>query len=95
MPLAPHTSEPKLRRGLLTLLAALTLVSATGCYEQTVAARGVGASGMAVQESRRSNTAADRWFDSVTGDTPARATRTGIFPGSTSDRVVPDRLRAE
>jgi ATP-dependent Lhr-like helicase len=30
-----------------------------------------------------------------TGDTPAKPTRTGVFPGSTSDRVVPDRLRAE
>jgi hypothetical protein len=89
---------PVSRRGLLLTLAAFSLISVTsltGCYEETVAARGVGASGMAIQESRRSNTAADRWFDSVTGDTPAKPTRTGVFPGSTSDRVVPDRLRAE
>lgn len=83
------------RRAILTCLALLPLASLAGCYEETVAARGVGSSGMAVQESRRSNTAADRWFDDVTGNTPPRADRTSVFPGSAKDRTLPTRLRAE
>ncbi len=79
----------------VSLLALLSLGSLTGCYEETVAARGVGSSGIAVQESRRSNTAADRWFDSVTGNTPLKAERTGVFSGSASERTVPDRLRSK
>ncbi len=83
------------RRTILTCLALLPLASLAGCYEETVAARGVGSSGMAVQESRRSNTAADRWFDDVTGNTPPRPERTGVFPGSASERTLPDRLRSK
>lgn len=47
------------------LVAAGAIVLVAGCYKRTVSTSGVGSYGANVQESNRSNTAADRWVDSL------------------------------
>jgi hypothetical protein len=92
LPSHMHTRTP--RRLVTIALAATSLAALSGCYEETVSAKGVGASGIAVQDSRRSNTALDRWFDDVTGNTPPKPDRTGVFSGSPSTRELPDRFKS-
>ncbi len=47
------------------LVAAGSVVLLTGCYKRTISTSGVGSYGANVQESNRSNTAADRWVDNL------------------------------
>lgn len=47
------------------ILTAACVVVLTGCYKRTVSTSGIGSYGANVQESGRSNTAADRWVDSL------------------------------
>lgn len=47
------------------LITAICLVFLAGCYKRTVSTSGIGSYGANVQESGRSNTAADRWVDSL------------------------------
>lgn len=44
-------------------LLSLVVLALAGCYQRTVSTRGIGSYGTAVQESYRSNTALDRWYD--------------------------------
>jgi hypothetical protein len=61
-------------------MACLALVMLSGCYKRVVSANGLGASQYVVRESDRSNTAADRWFDSaVMGEQPSEK-RYGTVP---------------
>lgn len=48
---------------LLVSVACLAVVA--GCYKRTVSTSGIGSYGANVQDSGRSNTAADRWVDSL------------------------------
>jgi hypothetical protein len=57
-----------MRRTVLLTASLLALVALGGCYERTVKARGVGAMGKSLEPSYRSDTAADRWVDSLFGD---------------------------
>jgi hypothetical protein len=50
------------------LSLALFAIFASGCYERTVHAKGIGAMGTKVQEGYRSDTAADRAWDSMFSD---------------------------
>lgn len=70
---------------VLLSLALLFMLCAPGCYERTVFAQGMGARGMTVQKPYRSETAADRWFDStVMGKKPEQRR-----PGGTVSTVAP------
>ena len=54
-----------------------------GCYERVVSANGIGASSADVQDGYRSNTAADRAFDSVVSKPkPAARAQRWVDPGS-------------
>ncbi|GJQ29249.1 MAG: hypothetical protein HBSAPP03_11330 [Phycisphaerae bacterium] len=53
------------RRLVKVVVAGLSLAGIAGCYKQTVSTSGIGSYGSDVQPSRRSNTAADRWIDSL------------------------------
>lgn len=54
--------------GLLTITA--LLAAASGCYERTVGARGLGTTGRLVQEPYRSETVFDHAFDRVIDGPP-------------------------
>jgi hypothetical protein len=56
-----------LRRIVICCLASFAL-SGAGCYERVVSTKGLGGVGTAVQQPYRSNTAADRAFDSMLGN---------------------------
>ncbi|CAG0989714.1 hypothetical protein PHYC_02220 [Phycisphaerales bacterium] len=62
------------RTTLALSLAALGLLMIGGCYKRTVSTRGIGSYGSGTQESYRSNTAADRWYDEAF--TSKKTTRT-------------------
>ncbi|MCX5690579.1 MAG: hypothetical protein NTV94_12495 [Planctomycetota bacterium] len=54
-----------------------------GCYERVVSANGIGASTASVQDSYRSNTAADRAIDSVVSKPkPSSRAQRWVDPGS-------------
>jgi hypothetical protein len=55
-------------RRLITLGLTLCTLCCTGCYERVVASKGLG--GSTVQDSYRSNTAADRAVDGMFGPPP-------------------------
>jgi hypothetical protein len=67
--------QPKPRRRLLLLPLCLVALALPACYQQTISASGMGASRHRVQESQRSNTAADRAFDSLFGTEPKSTSR--------------------
>ncbi len=71
------------RLALISLASLCTLALLGGCYQHVVSAKGMGASRHRVQESERSNTAADRAFDSLFG-TPQPASRWEQPPSSPS-----------
>jgi hypothetical protein len=74
-----------MRHAALVLTAIAGLASVPGCYERTVSAQGMGAKGMTVQKPYRSETAADRWFDStILGKKPVEKR-----PGGTVSTVAP------
>lgn len=52
-------------RALALLLALALLALLGGCYSRTVSTKGIGSYGSNVEESYRSDTAADRWVDSL------------------------------
>lgn len=60
----------KIRRVVVLACCTLGIGMLTGCYERVVSARGIGASQYTVQSSNRSNTALDRWYDDLVGNTP-------------------------
>lgn len=66
----PSQGQPALHVRHLIYGAALVAAMGVcgGCYERTVSAKGLGATGMTIQPSNRSNTALDRWYDRVTSE---------------------------
>src|SRR4051812_5559530 len=54
---------------LALLITALLAVGSIGCYHRVVSSRGLGGMGSHVQESYRSDTAADRAVDGMFGPT--------------------------
>jgi hypothetical protein len=54
-----------MRKRVIAICGLLVVCCSAGCYERVVSAKGLGASRFNVQESGRSNTAADRAFDSL------------------------------
>ncbi|MBX3362870.1 MAG: hypothetical protein KF912_00380 [Phycisphaeraceae bacterium] len=72
-----HGSQPRRSHHLLTLFACVALCAASaassGCYKRVVKAEGIGAEGVAVQNSNRSNSLVDRAvFGSETKSNPRR-----------------------
>lgn len=63
-------------RAFLTSLFAALFVMIGGCYQRTVATRGLGSTSATVQKPYRSNTAADRWFDDMVSTKPTSKPRT-------------------
>ncbi|MDX2132325.1 MAG: hypothetical protein SFY69_09760 [Planctomycetota bacterium] len=61
-------------RRTILVAALLSTLAAGGCYSRTVSTRGIGASGVSVQKPYRSETAADRWVDSLTAPPPKKST---------------------
>jgi hypothetical protein len=68
------------RFGLLVLIG---IVGLGGCYERVVSSNGIGSNAADVQGGYRSNTAADRAFDSLS-QTPKPSSRSQrwVDPGS-------------
>lgn len=54
-----------MRHKAVLILTAASVVLLAGCYKRTVSTSGIGSYGANVQDSGRSNTAADRWVDSL------------------------------
>jgi len=77
MPVTPRTPVSSRAARLALALGAFTaIVLATGCYERTVSARGLGADRYTVEPGYRSDTALDRWYDGIGTSRPARGPQT-------------------
>jgi len=57
------------RRGVILVLAVVAL-SGAGCYKRVVSSKGFGGMGTTIQDPYRSDTAADRAVDSLSGNQP-------------------------
>jgi hypothetical protein len=62
-----------------------------GCYKRTVSTRGIGSYGSQVEESYRSDTAADRWVDSVFSSGEPKRTKSYWVPRGGETTVVTPR----
>ncbi|MFZ2875214.1 MAG: hypothetical protein WAZ94_12130 [Phycisphaerales bacterium] len=86
-----RTGKPKLRAGVLTGVLASVLVMGPvslplgGCYKRVVSSRGLGATGSRAQESYRSDTALDRWYDRTFTSGETKTTTRWVNPGATTD----------
>ncbi len=63
-----------------------------GCYKRTVSTRGVGSYGSQVEESYRSDTAADRWVDSVFSSGEPKRTKSRWVPRGGESSGTPRAL---
>ena len=68
----------------LVIAGIATAAAMGGCYETTTRVDGVGAIGRDAQGSQRSNTAADRWWDSTFGNPTDSGKRATDFPAQKS-----------
>lgn len=86
-----RTAKPKPSVGVLTGLLACVLVVGPlclplgGCYKRVVSSKGLGATGSRAQESYRSDTALDRWYDRTFTSGETKTTTRWVNPGATTD----------
>lgn len=67
------------------LAAGLVVCLLGGCYKRVVSSRGLGATGSRAQESYRSDTALDRWYDRTFTGGETRTTTRWVNPGATTE----------
>jgi|GEM_PF-3705957 len=82
-----RTRTPKLLSGALAwgLAAGLACLPLGGCYKRVVSNKGLGATGSRAQESYRSDTAMDRWYDRTFTSGETKTTTRWVNPGATTD----------
>ena len=76
-----------MRRGLLILGFVGLLTVAGGCYERVVASKGLGSD--SIQPTYRSNTAADRAYDSMFGTPPKTYKNANNMPVTGKSTWIP------
>jgi hypothetical protein len=73
----------------LILFLALLMLSGAGCYHRVVSSKGLGGMGTTVEDPYRSDTAADRAVDRMTGHEAKQPGYQIESPGSSSGTTVP------